>query len=138
MSNNDGWTEDNLIFYHNNEGWAIHPSGKTVCLCQKDSTDKILKGEINVTTVKDDLQRETLIRILEIRKELGYGKREIDTSLRASDIKQRNNQRIRLGITPRNKLQNFKLPKIKQRPSLYSAQPTEQSLFNTESERVVE
>ena len=125
MSNNDYWTEDGLIFYHNNEGWAIHPSGKTVCLCQKEDTDKILKGEIDVETVKSDDQRETLKRIIEIRKELGYGEREIDTTLRASDIKQRNNQRIRLGITPRNKLQDFKLPKTNRCPSLHSLKSAE-------------
>jgi len=73
MSDKDYWTSDGLIFYHNGEGWAIHPSGATVCLCRKEDTDRILKGEINVETVKDTKQRETLIKILEIRKWLGYG-----------------------------------------------------------------
>jgi hypothetical protein len=136
--NGDYWSEDGLIFYHNGEGWAIHPSGKTICLCHRDSTDRILKGEIKVETVKNDLQRETLEKIIKTRGDLGYGEREIDTTLRASDIKQRNNQRIRLGATPRNKLQNFKLPKTNSFPSLHSIEPKEQGVLNTESERMAE
>ena len=113
--NGDYWSEDGLVFYHNGEGWAIHPTGITVCLCQEDSTIKILKHEIDVNTVKKDDQRETLTRMLEIREENGDGEQQAgintNTSLRASGTKQRNNQRIRLVSTSRNKLQNFKLPK---------------------------
>ena len=58
--NGDYWSEDGLVFYHNGEGWAIHPTGITVCFCQEDSTIKILKHEIDVNTVKKDDQRENL------------------------------------------------------------------------------
>ena len=118
----------------------FHETLSGVISCQAKMQFDIFRG-INVTRCKypfvhivahysikgvpNDLQRETLIRILEIRKELGYGEREIDTTLRASDIKQRNNQRIRLGITPRNKLQDFKLPKTNRCPSLHSLKSAE-------------
>jgi len=63
------------------EGWALDNNCQTICLCQKNDSNKVLFGEVSLDSITNPKQREALGFILQYRKENGYGQQDTERSV---------------------------------------------------------
>ena len=115
----NGWTHSDMIFVEHGIAYGVNDNGRTICLGEMPLVELYLRSGIS------DGLKEKQIEVLDIIKKMEdeIGRTEsvntVETKLRTPDVKQRNNQRVRLSRNARNNAKHIKPAKASTKLSLY-------------------